>query len=163
MDLVRPEKNIEWGDRKINIKALGKSGAMSTAKNIANILKELGKDGWTFEEEGLSTLFSAIVGVMDRIEGDLDKIILFSTDDVKQEELEAAGASNDFNLDLYLQIVEAVVLLNASQVPLILERAVNIKKQVLLIFKKEEEENPEEEPKKELVKMSVAGTESANS
>lgn len=132
------EKTIEWNGRKIVLFPIRKTGQFKVINALAHIIAELQKEGVDFtDEKGKKagrSIAGTIVVIADRIEDDLDRIIDASTDDVSLAELQAGrkDVAKDFDDDLYWELVEGILELNAGKLGVWIERAASLQKKFQL-------------------------------
>jgi hypothetical protein len=112
----------------------------------------------------IRTIYKFLVLVADRIEGDLDRIVDASTNDVSLKELQAGrmDVGEDFDPDLYWELIGEIIVMNKDEYQKWFKQAVSLQKKVSLAFGEKEKEKAEEtaagQPEEEQVKAGTSET-----
>lgn len=157
---MREPKIIEWEGRKITLYPMAKTAQFSIINSIAHIIAELAKKDIDIlgalkeiekkagsEDSAFSwgKVLQALPMVAEHIEGDIDNIIDKSTPDISLQELQAGknDVAQDFDDDLYWDLVEEILVLNKGKWIKWIMRAGTLMEKLTLALGTEEEEGKE--------------------
>jgi hypothetical protein len=144
----KKSKAFVFENRAITLYPFGKSSLFKLANNFAHIFSELrpyvdfkvlARKAEANELDITRDILPALVTVSDRIEGDIEQIVVMSTKDVTIEELRAGeeDIARDFDPKLLLALIGEIVMLNKGVWMELGEEGLKLMEKIGLVLKEE--------------------------